>query len=156
MNNCIVTSVKSSRAFYVFLWTWLKVFLLLSSFSLSMLPLLLNFAYSLCILDSHDYLMVDVDSTTWKTHLGYSSCVWRPGESLLIHSTTYMRLQCRRWLIHARTVVKFFLFSFDSTSRKGVKGRKYVHCRWIGGIVTKLVLQIVSILEQEAKSCCSL
>ena len=34
--------------------------------------------------------------------------------------------------------------------------RKYVHCRWIGGIVTKLVLQIVSILEQEAKSCCSL
>ena len=79
----------------------------------------------------------DADSTTWKTHLGYSSCVWHPGESLLIHSTTYMRIQCRRWLIHARTVVKFFLFSFDSTSRKGVKGRKYFHSRWIGGIVTK-------------------
>ena len=57
MSNCIVTLVKSSWAYYVFLWTWLKVFLLLFSFSLRMLPLLLNFAYSLYIVDSHDYLM---------------------------------------------------------------------------------------------------
>ena len=71
----------------------------------------------------------------------FKLCV-APGRKLANPFNHYMRIQCRRWLICARTVVKFFLFSFDSTSRKGVKGRKYVHCRWIGGIVPKLVLQM--------------
>ena len=42
--HCIVTSVGSSYTYSVFLWNWLKVFLLLSTLSLGLLPLLLNFA----------------------------------------------------------------------------------------------------------------